>query len=135
MFFLKKIFRPKQRKSDRRRTPRVEARNLIRIDFQTIDTSRIIATGTVKDISLGGIRFATFAPLKKGIQLDGILHFNNQFPGPKKIPMMMRVVRVYKPMGSRRYRVGVSFSDSLRYAQEKEIVRQVIEWLRQSLTS
>lgn len=130
MFFLRNIFKPKTRKIERRKSERVSAEGEVKIDFQTMTSRRISGIGTGNDISISGMRFATFAPLKKGQMLEAALYFGKKFPGLKKIPLQMTVVRVYKPFGSRRYRIGVSFIESPRYKQEFEVLKQLVFWLR-----
>lgn len=130
MFFLKRLFRPKVRKRERRKSERVAAYNAVKIDFHTVGSRRIMGLGTGDDISLTGMRFATHAPLKKGEALEAILYFTKNFPGSKKIGLEMTVVRVYKPFGARRYRVGTHFTQSPRYKPEFEVMAQFILWLK-----
>lgn len=130
MFFLRRMFKPKVRKTERRRSERVTAYNEFKIDFHTVSSRRIAGLGTGIDISMSGVRFATLAPLRKGESLEAALYFTKDFPGPRKIELQMTLVRVYKPFGARRWRIGASFNESSRYKQEFEALRQFIAWVK-----
>lgn len=130
MFFLRRLFKPKIRKTERRRSERVDAYNEFKIDFHAAGSRRIAGLGTGIDISMTGMRFATMAPLRKGEPLEATVYLTKDFPGPKKTGFQMTVVRVYKPFGGRRYRVGVNFTQSSRYTKEFEIIRHFIAWIK-----
>ena len=129
-FFSENIFESELQTSERRVSNRISAEDAFKVDFQTTSLIRISGIGSGKDISATGMRFATFAPLKKGEVLETEIFFNEKFPGVKKVSLQMQVMRVYKPSGAKRYRVGIRFLESPRYKPEFEVVRQFIWWLQ-----
>ena len=130
MRFLKIFFKAKPKIAERRRSNRVSADDEFRIDFQASASTRMYCIATGKDISLTGMRIATFAPLQKGEIIEGLLYFNKNFPGLKKMILPMQVARIYRPFGAKRYRVGMNFLQSPQYKSELEVVRQFIFWLK-----
>lgn len=127
MSFFKIFFKPK---NERRRSPRAESKDLVKVDFQADGPKQISAIGVGEDISMTGIRFATFAPLKKGQVLDAALHFFQLFPGNKRVAVQIKIIRVYKPFGSRRYRIGGEFIQSSANNAEFEALAAFIAWLK-----
>ena len=86
--------------------------------------------GNGRDLSLQGMRFATPVSLKKGEPLEVFIYFPRRFPDVAKIKLSAEVVRVYKPKGASRYRVGcrlVHLDISTR-----DMIRNFMEWLHRS---
>jgi hypothetical protein len=118
------------RKKERRAAPRYEADNDFRVHFHTIDRVRRIGYGHGRDVSVLGMRFVTYARVKKGDKLDTVVDFTPHFPGKKSIPLEMEVVRVYRRKGQKRYRVGVRYIQSRKYEPEFYIVREFVSWIQ-----
>ena len=128
MFFIKKQNWEPEGK-DRRESPRVSAEDEFVVDFQTKDFGRRPGFGAGKDLSLTGVRFATFAPLKKGQTMEITLTFSKHFTGKTKIGLEAEVIRVYRPKGTRHFRIGCRFLHLEDYCKEVEIIRQFIWWV------
>ncbi len=109
---------------ERRREPRYEAEDEFMLEFKANQSHYV---GASRDISVHGLRFVTTCKLqnKKDVLLN--LRFPQEFPGTKHISVPAKVVRVYKPRGTGRYRIGCSlYHDS---DLTKETIRQFIYWL------
>ena len=83
--------------------------------------------GNSRDISIHGVRFATTSNLRLREEL--ILNFRlpQAFPGTRHFSVIGKVVRIYKPRGASRHRVGCSLEHEDEGTQE--ILRQFIYWL------
>lgn len=115
---------------DRRQKERLSASDLFEIEFKTAGLIKLSGMGYGKDVSESGLKFATPTPLKKGENINARIVFTCDFPGQKKLALPMQVVRVYKPKGAQRYRVGVRFLDLEKHGLEAEAIRQLVWWLR-----
>jgi len=62
--------------------------------------------GNGRDLSVQGVRFATVVPLKKGERLAMTVYLPKAFEGDRKLCLDAKVVRVYRPKGFVRHRVG-----------------------------
>lgn len=116
--------KPKYPASDRRKEPRYEAEDEFMLEFKAQQSHYI---GAARDISVHGIRFATSCKPSIGREILLNLKFPQGFPGTKSLVIRAKVVRVYKPRGTGRYRVGCS----LKHESEagKETIRQLIHWI------
>ncbi len=83
-------------------------------------------TGEGRDISINGIRFATTSSLKKGDRLEARILFMPQFPGDKEIMVTATVVRVYRPEGTKRNRIGCSLGHLS--TATKHVIQEFIAW-------
>jgi hypothetical protein len=93
---------------ERRRYPRLDPEEEFLVEFRRKEAESL-RLGQGKDISEGGLRFATSAQLHKGDELDVILYLPKKFPGLRKIHTRAKVRRVYHPAPTRRYRVACEF--------------------------
>ena len=103
-------FLKKNQKSamERRRFKRLDPEDNFFVEFRK-EGSETLRLGEGRDISEGGLRFATSAPVRKGEQLSMILYFPRQFPGRRKIEGQATVRRTYFPGAKHRFRVACEF--------------------------
>jgi hypothetical protein len=109
---------------DRRREPRFTAEDEFTLEFPDKKSKFV---GSSRDISMHGIRFVTPQKISPGSTI--VLNFKmpEKFPGPKQFSVKAFVVRVYKPKGTGRYRVGCKLQHENN--ESKDGVRQIIHWL------
>lgn len=131
MLFFKKQEK-KQNGKERRSSPRVIPEHEFAVDFESDGFSRMSGIGGGKDLSTSGVRFATFAPLKKGQRLEMTLTFSARFPRVSRLVIVARVVRIYRPKGAKRFRIGCQFIELETHASELETIRQFMEWVKLS---
>ncbi len=118
--------------AENRRFERVNPEDIFLVEFQTGDPKKS-RLGEGKDISLGGVRFATSAMLKKGDRLKMTVYFPKHFPGPRKAEAGAFVHRVHYPGASHRLRVACEFLETSRMMEET--LNSYLEWSKsQDLT-
>ena len=120
--FLKK--KKKYPDVDRRREKRYAAEDEFLLEFRENGSHYL---GHSRDISVHGVRFATTCKLRA--RKNVILNFRlpQKFPGTRHFSVKGKVARIYKPLGTERYRVGCSLTHEGETT--KEILRQFIDWL------
>ncbi len=111
---------------ERRSAKRILARDEFFTEFKP-GKRQILETALGCDISTTGIRFSSMATLKKGQILEMVLCFSSDFPGTKRLPIKIRIVRTYYREGSRRRRVGCKFESLEHHAQET--LAQFVDWM------
>lgn len=117
---------------ENRRFERQTPEDVFLVEFQNVSAVKA-RLGQGKDISLGGIRFATSAPLKKGEQLQMTVYFPKKFPGPRKVKTEALVHRVYNPGASHRLRVACEFMEKTPLAEAA--LNSYLDWSKtQDLT-
>jgi hypothetical protein len=119
--FLKK--KSKAPSVDRRKEPRYDAADEFLLEFER----KTHYLGHSRDISVHGVRFATTSKMKNKEKV--ILNFRlpQEFPGTRHFTVKGHVVRVYKPQGASRFRVGCELDHDGEGT--KETLRQFIHWL------
>ena len=108
---------------DRRKEERYPAEDEFIVDFDG-GTSYL---GSSRDISIHGVRFATIHKMRKGASILLNFRMPQGFPGVRRFSVKAKVVRVYKPRGTERFRAGCSLLHT--EDQTKENLRQFIHWL------
>jgi PilZ domain len=116
--------------SDRRRFERLDPEEKFLVEFRK-SKDAAFRIGEGRDISQGGLRFATAAPVRKGEDLQVILYFPKQFPGPRSIQGQVRVRRIYVPGALHRSRIACEFKEPQRPLQE--VVTEYIHWNKSSI--
>lgn len=106
--FLKKF---RKTEADRRRFERLDPEETFLVEFRKQE-GQAFRIGEGSDISQGGMRFLTSAPVHKGENLSVILYFPKQFPGPRKIEGEATVRRAYNPGATHRRRVACEFAET-----------------------
>lgn len=109
---------------DRRREERYNADDEFVVEFQ----SGTPYLGSGRDISIHGVRFATTCKLKRSSLVVLNFRLPQEFPGTRHFAVKAKVARVYKPLGTERYRVGCSLQHDGE--NTKEILRQFVHWLQ-----
>ncbi len=129
--------------SNRRKTPRVETRNLLKIT--SIDGKPVNYLFNLVDISERGFRFKNFHSFRSGCEVQGVVNvreFNHQIPMDARIvwsqPITLKVVWTDKPSGERAHHTRhtgaeiVSIADSDRYVLNGFISHKMqSEWAEQ----
>lgn len=122
-------FKKKNQKNtdENRRFERLRPEDVFLVEFQN-DSLEKARLGQGKDISCGGVRFATSAFLKKGEQLKMTVYFPKSFPGPRKAETEAMVHRVHSPGPSHRMRVACEFVETSRNLEET--LQSYLEWTK-----
>lgn len=124
--FLKRIkSKTKYPSVNRRREERYEAEDEFVVRFT--NSTKASFHGQSRDISVHGVRFVTSYKLSSRKIVDLNFVFPNGFPGAKEIRIPAKIVRVYRPRGTERYRVACSLNHQSEIT--KEVLRQFIYWL------
>ncbi len=121
--FLKK-FKKKTPTGERRMEPRYGADDEFLVEFED-RRSRYI--GNSRDLSVHGLRFVTTAKLRVREKLVLNFRFPYEFPGLRQFNVRAQVIRIYRPAGTARYRIGCRLLHDSE--QTKEAIRQFIFWL------
>lgn len=126
MYFSKKRQEEAQL-SDKRREWRISAFESFSVEFKVGTIFKKVGTGCGCDLSIHGMRFASYHRFHANEKIALIIRFSGKFPGAKAISVDARVVRVRRPQSVRRFRVAcelLHLSDST-----KEIIRQFMWWI------
>lgn len=126
--FLTHFFEPKSM-AEKRREDRLEAEHQYGVDFETTGAQVLFGQGSGKDISSSGFRFATSSPLKKGQHFQVRLDFPQSFPGVSQISLQAEVVRIYRPKGTRRYRIACRFVNLDQCPEAARTLDEFLWWL------
>jgi c-di-GMP-binding flagellar brake protein YcgR len=94
--------------AERRQFERLDSEEDFLIEFQK-ENAEAFRLGQGKDISEGGMRFATSAPVRKGEKIRLVLYLPKSFPGPRRVETEAAVRRVYHPGPMHRFRVACEF--------------------------
>ena len=124
MFFGFLQRKKKEIREERRIEARYGAEDEFLIEFQD-SGSHYLANS--RDISIHGIRFATTGKLKVRDKIVLNFRFPAEFPGLKHFKVRADVIRIYKPTGTARYRVGCRLIHDIK--DTNEAIRQFIYWL------
>lgn len=112
-------------KEERRREKRLRTTQDYIIEFVNERfKEKKVAVG--RDLSVEGVRFATPLKLKRGEFLDLTLHFSKAYQGSRSLRLKAGVVHLYRPSGSRRYRVGCHLVHE--NPKTKDHLREFLAW-------
>jgi hypothetical protein len=96
--------------AERRRFERLDPEEKFLVEFRKANSGPM-RLGEGRDISEGGLKFATSFPVHKGESLSLIVYFPKHFPGPRKAACDVTVRRTYEPGPTHRSRVACEFAE------------------------
>ncbi len=123
------LFQKKKAASPREGNERSELRLPIHgftVEFKRGKIFKWIVRGEVRDLSIHGVHFVTSKRFARGNRVNLTLCFPEEFPGPKRLMLDAKVVRVIRPEGAREWRVACC----LRHPDDatRETIRQYLWW-------
>ena len=119
------FFKNKDRK-ERRISQRIDPEDICLVEFSKPGQIQR-KLGELKDVSLNGIRFASNVRLDKNQPLQIYLYFPKNFPGTRWLSIKATVIRMSKPSGRERYRIGCHLHHENETTRER--IRQFMFWL------
>lgn len=112
---------------ERRKSERVRTLETVYLDF-TSEEDAHKGNGEVREISEGGIRFATYSKLSKGGLIHLTLRFTSEYAPNKGLQVDARILRSYRFPGQARYRVACAFQSLDEKA--RAFFQDFISWLK-----
>lgn len=114
------------RMSDKRREHRVVTAQKFSIEIEKGKIFKKKVFAEARDLSTHGLRFVCEEKLNKGGRITLTLLFPNEFPGRRELILQGVVIRVYRPKGTKRFRVGCEILHP--NPASKETIRQFLDW-------
>ena len=113
---------------ERRKAERVRIHETLYLNYEA-SKDRVNGTAEGKDISTSGVRFASFSKFPPGTPLDLTLRFSPEYFQNKPLQVRAIVVRCYRLVRQRRYRIACKFENL--DSSTKEEIQAYIVWLKE----
>lgn len=112
--------------TERRQTDRVYATDEFLIEFR-MPGKKYLEKGYGCDLSGAGARFAAFHSPREGSPIDLTFHLSPAFPGPKKLTLKSKVVRVQRRHRRLYARIACKFEE--KGSAPHSVLQEFLQWI------